>query len=236
MKKIISTSEAPAAVGPYSQAVRVGSTIYCAGQIPLDPKSGQIVSPDISEQTRRVLENIGAVLRSEGSLVVGQRVEVVLVGGDVVRENGADPDLLGRIGECLELAIHVVDRRDSALNRLAVACERGPVSRFRIERPDYRVPAGLQVLPEGKMVAVTLAERCVVVEIDEPWHHDLRRRVDQTRAPRVDGGSRDVDNSVSLDYDGRAEKDIVRVVHGDDDAVANDDALAQGALLNNIVY
>src|SRR5438477_204530 len=46
MKKIISTSEAPAAVGPYSQAVRVGSTIYCAGQIPLDPKSGQIVSGD----------------------------------------------------------------------------------------------------------------------------------------------------------------------------------------------
>ena len=66
MKKIISTPEAPAAIGPYSQAVRVGSTIYCAGQIPLDPKSGQIVSQDISEQTRRVLENIGAVLRSEG--------------------------------------------------------------------------------------------------------------------------------------------------------------------------
>ena len=66
MKKIISTSEAPAAVGPYSQAVRVGSTIYCAGQIPLDPKSGQIVPGDIGTQTRRVLDNIAAVLRSEG--------------------------------------------------------------------------------------------------------------------------------------------------------------------------
>jgi 2-iminobutanoate/2-iminopropanoate deaminase len=66
MKKIISTSDAPAAVGPYSQAVRVGSTIYCAGQIPLDPKSSQIVSQDISEQTRRVLDNITAVLRAEG--------------------------------------------------------------------------------------------------------------------------------------------------------------------------
>jgi 2-iminobutanoate/2-iminopropanoate deaminase len=66
MKKIISTTEAPAAVGPYSQAVRVGSTIYCAGQIPLDPKSGQIVSKDISEQTRRVLDNIDAVLKAEG--------------------------------------------------------------------------------------------------------------------------------------------------------------------------
>lgn len=65
MKKIISTTEAPAAVGPYSQAVRAGSTIYCAGQIPLDPKSGQIVSQDISEQTRRVLDNVAAVLRDE---------------------------------------------------------------------------------------------------------------------------------------------------------------------------
>ena len=66
MKKIISTAEAPAALGPYSQAVRVGSTIYCAGQIPLDPKSGQIVSGGIVEQTRRVMENIGAVLKVEG--------------------------------------------------------------------------------------------------------------------------------------------------------------------------
>ena len=65
MKKIISTTEAPAAVGPYSQAVRVGSTVYCAGQIPLDPKSGQIVPGDIGAQTRRVLENIAAVLRAE---------------------------------------------------------------------------------------------------------------------------------------------------------------------------
>lgn len=65
MKKIISTSEAPAAVGPYSQAVRVGSTIYCAGQIPLDPKSGEIVSGGIEEQTRRVMENITGLLKAE---------------------------------------------------------------------------------------------------------------------------------------------------------------------------
>ena len=66
MKKIISTSDAPAALGPYSQAVRVGSTIYCAGQIPLDPKSGQIVSGGVEVQTRRVMDNITAVLRAEG--------------------------------------------------------------------------------------------------------------------------------------------------------------------------
>ncbi len=65
MKKIISTTEAPAAVGPYSQAVRVGAMLFTAGQIPLDPKSGQIVSDDISEQTRRVLDNLGAILRAE---------------------------------------------------------------------------------------------------------------------------------------------------------------------------
>src|SRR2546421_7015148 len=65
MKKIISTNEAPAAVGPYSQAVRVGSTIYCAEQIPLDPKSCQIVSGDIAAQTRRVLDNVAAVLKAE---------------------------------------------------------------------------------------------------------------------------------------------------------------------------
>jgi 2-iminobutanoate/2-iminopropanoate deaminase len=66
MKKIISTADAPAAIGPYSQAVRVGSTLYCAGQIPLDPKTGQIVSTDITEQTRRVMLNITAVLQAAG--------------------------------------------------------------------------------------------------------------------------------------------------------------------------
>ena len=66
MKKIISTNEAPAAIGPYSQAVRVGSMIFCAGQVPLDPQSGQIVSEDIAEQTRRVLDNVAAILKTEG--------------------------------------------------------------------------------------------------------------------------------------------------------------------------
>ena len=65
MKKIISTNEAPAAIGPYSQAVRSGRFLFCSGQIPLDPKSGEIVSGDIAAQTRRVLDNIAAVLRAE---------------------------------------------------------------------------------------------------------------------------------------------------------------------------
>ena len=65
MKKIISTSEAPAAIGPYSQAVRSGRFLFCSGQIPLDPNSGQIVPGDIAAQTRRVLDNIAAVLKAE---------------------------------------------------------------------------------------------------------------------------------------------------------------------------
>jgi 2-iminobutanoate/2-iminopropanoate deaminase len=66
MKKIISTSGAPAAIGPYSQAVRCRGFIFCSGQIPLDPQSGQIVSDDVAAQTRRVLENVSGVLRAEG--------------------------------------------------------------------------------------------------------------------------------------------------------------------------
>jgi 2-iminobutanoate/2-iminopropanoate deaminase len=65
MKKIISTTEAPAAIGPYSQAVRAGSLVFCAGQVPLDPKTGQIVSEDIAEQTKRVLDSVTAILRAE---------------------------------------------------------------------------------------------------------------------------------------------------------------------------
>jgi len=65
MKKIISTSEAPAAIGPYSQGVRVGSIIYYSGQIPLDPKTGQVVSGGIDVQARRVMENISGLLKAE---------------------------------------------------------------------------------------------------------------------------------------------------------------------------
>ena len=65
MKKIISTTDAPAAIGPYSQAVRAGSLVFCAGQVPLDPKTGQIVSEDITAQTKRVLDSVTAILKAE---------------------------------------------------------------------------------------------------------------------------------------------------------------------------
>jgi len=66
-KTAISTAAAPAAIGPYSQAVRIGNLLYTSGQIPLDPASGQIVSGGIAEQTTRVLENLQAVLAAAGS-------------------------------------------------------------------------------------------------------------------------------------------------------------------------
>jgi 2-iminobutanoate/2-iminopropanoate deaminase len=66
MKKPIFTSDAPSAIGPYSQGIRSGRFLFCSGQIPLDPKSGEIVTGDIATQTRRVMDNIAALLRTEG--------------------------------------------------------------------------------------------------------------------------------------------------------------------------
>jgi 2-iminobutanoate/2-iminopropanoate deaminase len=66
-KTVIATSSAPAAIGPYSQAIRVGNLVFTAGQIALDPATQQVVSGGISEQTARVLENLKAILDSAGS-------------------------------------------------------------------------------------------------------------------------------------------------------------------------
>jgi len=66
MKKIIHTKNAPAAVGPYSQAVDVNGTLYIAGQVPVDPSKGVIVEGGITEQTRQVMMNIGAILEEAG--------------------------------------------------------------------------------------------------------------------------------------------------------------------------
>src|SRR4051794_28491863 len=65
-RQIIVTPNAPKAIGPYSQAVRVGDFLFLSGQIPLDPTSGQIVSGGTSEQTRRVMENLRDVLHAGG--------------------------------------------------------------------------------------------------------------------------------------------------------------------------
>jgi 2-iminobutanoate/2-iminopropanoate deaminase len=63
-KEIIQTDKAPKAIGPYNQAVKIGNFIFVSGQIPIDPETGEIVGADIMTQTRRVLENIKAVLEA----------------------------------------------------------------------------------------------------------------------------------------------------------------------------
>jgi reactive intermediate/imine deaminase len=66
-RQIIKTERAPKAIGPYSQAVRAGDTVYLSGQIPLDPATGELVGGDIATQAHRVFQNIGAVLEAAGS-------------------------------------------------------------------------------------------------------------------------------------------------------------------------
>ena len=64
--KVINTQKAPAAIGPYSQAIRVGNLIYTSGQIPIDPATGQFVNGGIKEQTRQSLLNVKAILEEAG--------------------------------------------------------------------------------------------------------------------------------------------------------------------------
>jgi len=66
-KQVISTPNAPKAIGPYEQAIKVGEFVYASGQIPLDPKTGNVVDGDIRIQTRRALENLKAVVDAAGS-------------------------------------------------------------------------------------------------------------------------------------------------------------------------
>jgi 2-iminobutanoate/2-iminopropanoate deaminase len=67
MEKIISTENAPGAIGPYSQAIKIKDMIFCSGQIPIDPATGNFVSDDVAEQTEQVLKNLGAVLKAGGA-------------------------------------------------------------------------------------------------------------------------------------------------------------------------
>jgi 2-iminobutanoate/2-iminopropanoate deaminase len=67
MKKAIETEKAPKAVGPYSQGIRAGNLIFTSGQLPIDPATGKFVEGDIKEHTRRVMENLKAVLAAAGS-------------------------------------------------------------------------------------------------------------------------------------------------------------------------
>ena len=67
MREAVSSSSAPEAIGPYSQAIRAGSLLFLSGQIPLDPATGEMVQGDIAAQTHRVLQNLSAILKAAGA-------------------------------------------------------------------------------------------------------------------------------------------------------------------------
>ena len=67
MKEIVSTTNAPGAIGPYSQAIKAGGMVFCSGQIPIDPATGDFVSDVVSEQTEQVLKNLSEVLKAAGT-------------------------------------------------------------------------------------------------------------------------------------------------------------------------
>jgi len=90
----IHTEQAPAAIGPYSQAVRMGGTVFLSGQIPLDPATGEIVTGDISAQARRAFENLKAVCEAaEGSLAQVARLGLYVTDlGDFAAVNAVMAD------------------------------------------------------------------------------------------------------------------------------------------------
>ncbi len=77
VNSLVSTDQAPTAIGPYSQAVSSGEFLFISGQLPIDPASGEMVTGDIAKQTRRVLQNVEAILESQG-LSVGDIVKVTV--------------------------------------------------------------------------------------------------------------------------------------------------------------
>lgn len=82
MKKIISTNNAPAAIGPYSQAIEVNGTLYASGQIPIDPATGDFVAGGIKEQTEQVFKNIKAIL-AEAGLTTSNIVKTTVLLSDI---------------------------------------------------------------------------------------------------------------------------------------------------------
>jgi 2-iminobutanoate/2-iminopropanoate deaminase len=90
-RQSVSTDSAPAAIGPYSQGVRAGDLLFCSGQIPLEPSTGELVKDDIEGQTRRCLENLTAICEAAGaSLAQAVRCTVYLVDmNDFTRVNEA---------------------------------------------------------------------------------------------------------------------------------------------------
>ena len=96
-RESVSTDAAPAAIGPYSQAVRTGDLLFCSGQIPLEPSTGELVKDDIDGQTRRCLQNLAAVAEAAGgSLTNAVRCTVYLTDmNDFARVNEVYAEFFG---------------------------------------------------------------------------------------------------------------------------------------------
>ncbi|MBR2237731.1 MAG: RidA family protein [Prevotella sp.] len=82
MKKVISTTKAPAAIGPYSQAIQVGNLVYTSGQLPIDPATGNFPEGGIKEQTRQSISNIQAILQEAG-LTMGSVIKTTVFMADM---------------------------------------------------------------------------------------------------------------------------------------------------------
>jgi 2-iminobutanoate/2-iminopropanoate deaminase len=105
----VSTDQAPAAIGAYSQAIRTGSLLFCSGQVALDPSTGELVKEDVVGQTRRCLENLSAVCEAAGaSLSEAVRCTVYLADmDDFARMNEAYGDFFGEDNPPARVAIGV---------------------------------------------------------------------------------------------------------------------------------
>ena len=105
----VSTDNAPAAIGPYSQAIRTGSLLFCSGQVPLDPSSGELVKEDVEGQARRCLENLSAVCEAAGaSLSQAVRCTVYLIDmSDFVRVNEVYAGFFGKDDPPARVAVAV---------------------------------------------------------------------------------------------------------------------------------
>jgi 2-iminobutanoate/2-iminopropanoate deaminase len=126
-KEVIRTSAAPQAIGPYEQAIKVGELVYASGQIPLDPRTGTLVTGDIRDQTRRALENLKAVLDASGSSL--ERVVKTTVFlkdiGDFAPMNEVYEEYLGR-AKPARSTVAVADLPRGALVEIDLIALSGP--------------------------------------------------------------------------------------------------------------
>jgi 2-iminobutanoate/2-iminopropanoate deaminase len=143
MKKVISTKAAPAAIGPYSQAIKVGNLVYTSGQIPIDPATGSFVEGGIKEQTRQSLSNVKAILEEAG-----------LTMANVVKTTVFMADMNGRSSES----------HPSALEDGRVATDEGFANDFADMNAVYaeffaepypaRSAVAVKTLPKGALVEI----------------------------------------------------------------------------------